>query len=181
MRGYQRHDKAQCLNPQATAIRRANEMDAGKLTPAKKAHLKLVYFPAARIMIDDTELRVGNQAYSLDSVWEAQLWNDGQPAHFGFWLWPIPVEIIAIMLGLFFKLLFIWVAFYTLVFLIDAVRRAWKEFKRAEDHALMIDTGQKWVQIYTSPNYLYLRMIERAINKAVRNHILEKMQQQTSK
>jgi uncharacterized protein DUF6232 len=156
-------------------------MDAGKLTPAKKAHLKTVRFPAARIMIDDKELRVGNQSYPLDSVWEVQLWNEGQPAHLGFWLWPIPVEIIAVALGIFFKLLFIWVAIYTTVFVGDAARRLWREFKRAEDHALMIDTGQKWVQIYSSPNYLYLRIIERAINKAVRNYILEKTQQQLSK
>jgi len=156
-------------------------MDSDKLTPTKRAHPKPVYFPAAHIMIDDTELRVGNQGYPLDSVWEAQLWNDGQPAHFGFWLWPIPAEIIAIALGIFFKLIFIWFAIYTAVFVGDAARRLWREFKRAEDHALMIDTGQKWVQIYSSPNYLYLRMIERAINKAVRNYILEKTQQEPSK
>jgi hypothetical protein len=155
-------------------------MDSNKLTPAKKAQLRIAYFPAAHITIDDTELHVGDQIYSLDTVWEAQLWNNGQPAHFGLWLWPIPVEIVAIVLGLFFKLLFVWVACYSLVFFADAARRAWREFKRAENHALVIDTGQSWVQIYASPNYLYLKTIERAINKAVRNYILEKVEKETA-
>jgi hypothetical protein len=153
-------------------------MDTGKLTTPRNARPKVAIFPAARITIDDKELRVGNHVHSLDDVWEAQLWNDGQPAHFGFWLWPIPLEIIAIALGLFFKLFFIWVAFYTLVFLGDAIRRAWKEIKRADHHALMIDTNQGWVKIYASPNYLYLKVIARAINKAVRSYILDKADKQ---
>jgi hypothetical protein len=37
----------------------------------------------------------------------------------------------------------------------------------------VIDTNSGMVQVYGSSNYLYLRIIERAINKAVRNYILE--------
>jgi len=68
---------------------------------------------------------------------------------------------------------FFWFAFYPFYFAIRSWRRAANEIKRALNFALMIDTTYGMVQAYTSFNYLYLKIIERTINKAVRDYILE--------
>lgn len=148
-------------------------MDTGQLTTTQKTRHRPVTFPGAAIRIDADELWVGNQVFPMKDIWEAQVRSKGQPAQIVTWLFPIAIVIIAIMLIFILHITFFWFAFYPAYFVLQRWRRTAKEIKRALHFTLMVDTTYGMLQAYASWNYLYLKIMERAINKAVRDYILE--------
>ena len=154
-------------------------MDTGKLTTTQQPQRRAVTFPTADIRIDAGELWVGNQVFQMKDIWEAQVRSDGQPTQIVRWLWFSAIVTIAIVFMFAWHITFFWFAFYPAYFALRNWHRAVKDIKRAVHFALMVDTTYGTLQAYGSWNYLYLKIIERAINKAVRDYILESAEKPT--